>query len=71
MRQSGEVHQEESVEGCVSMLILDHLGSCGCVSVGGNFVIKAGEGAPPFGNEEITKINNWRFRPVMGDVGLL
>ena len=35
-----------------------------------NFVIKAGEDSPLFGNEEMTKINNWRLRPAMGDAGL-
>lgn len=35
-----------------------------------NFVIKAGEGSPLFGNEEMTKIENWRLRPAMGDAGL-
>lgn len=34
----------------------------------GNFVIKAGEGSPLFGNEEMAKIENWRLRPGMGDV---
>ena len=35
-----------------------------------NFVIKAGEGSPLYGNEEMTKIENWRLRPAMGDAGL-
>ena len=35
-----------------------------------NFVIKAGEGSPLFGNKEMTKIENWRLRPAMGDAGL-
>ena len=35
-----------------------------------NFVIKAGEGSQLFGNEEMTKIENWRLRPAMGDAGL-
>jgi len=35
-----------------------------------NFVIKAGEGAPLFGDEEMAKIENWRLRPAMGDAGL-
>ena len=35
-----------------------------------NFVIKAGEGSPLFGNEAMTKIENWRLRPAMGDAGL-
>lgn len=35
-----------------------------------NFVIKAGEGSPLFGNVEMTKIKNWRLRPAMGDAGL-
>lgn len=35
-----------------------------------NFVIKAGEGSPLFGNEEMAKIENWRLRPAMGDAGL-
>lgn len=35
-----------------------------------NFVIKAGEGSPLFGNAEMTKIENWRLRPAMGDAGL-
>ena len=35
-----------------------------------NFVIKAGECSPLFGNEEMTKIENWRLRPAMGDAGL-
>lgn len=35
-----------------------------------NFVIKAGEGSPLFGNEEMKKPENWRLRPAMGDAGL-
>ena len=35
-----------------------------------NFAIKAGEDSPLFGNEEMTKIENWRLRPAMGDAGL-
>lgn len=35
-----------------------------------NFVIKAGEGSPLFGNEDMAKIENWRLRPAMGDAGL-
>ena len=35
-----------------------------------NFVIKAGEGSPLFGNEEMARIENWRLRPAMGDAGL-
>lgn len=35
-----------------------------------NFVIKAGEDSLLFGNEEMTKIENWRLRPAMGDAGL-
>ena len=35
-----------------------------------NFVIKAGEGSPLFGNGEMAKIENWRLRPAMGDAGL-
>lgn len=35
-----------------------------------NFVIKAGEGSPLFGNEEMAKVENWRLRPAMGDAGL-
>lgn len=35
-----------------------------------NFVIKAGEGSPLFGNKEMTKVENWRLRPAMGDAGL-
>lgn len=35
-----------------------------------NFAIKAGEGSPLFGNEEMAKIENWRLRPAMGDAGL-
>jgi len=35
-----------------------------------NFVIKAGEDSPLFGNAEMTKIENWRLRPAMGDAGL-
>lgn len=35
-----------------------------------NFVIKAGEGSPLFCNKEMTKIENWRLRPAMGDAGL-
>ena len=45
-----------------------HLGWC---QIGeSNFVIKAGEGSSLFGNEEMTKIENWRLRPAMGDAGL-
>ena len=35
-----------------------------------NFVVKAGEGSPLFGNEDMSKIENWRLRPAMGDAGL-
>ena len=35
-----------------------------------HFVIKAGESSPLFGNEAMTKIENWRLRPAMGDAGL-
>ena len=35
-----------------------------------NFVIKAGKGSPLFANEEMSKIENWRLRPAMGDAGL-
>lgn len=35
-----------------------------------NFVIKAGEGSPLYGNAEMADQRNWRLRPAMGDVGL-
>ena len=35
-----------------------------------NFVIKAGEGSPLSGSEEMAKTENWRLRPAMGDAGL-
>lgn len=35
-----------------------------------NFVIKAGEGAPLYGNEDMKDPRNWRLRPAMGDAGL-
>lgn len=35
-----------------------------------NFVIKAGEGSSLFSDAEMTKIDNWRLRPAMGDSGL-
>ena len=35
-----------------------------------NFVIKADECLPPFGNKEMMKAENWRIRPAMDDAGL-
>ena len=35
-----------------------------------SFVVKAGEGSPLFGDEEMKKPENWRLRPAMGDAGL-
>ena len=35
-----------------------------------NFVIKAGKESQLFANEEMSKIENWRLRPAMGDAGL-
>lgn len=35
-----------------------------------NFVIKAGEESPLYGDVEMTKAENWRLRPAMGDAGL-
>ena len=46
-------------------------GHLGWRQIGGsNFVIKAGEESPLFGNEEMSKVENWRLRPAMGDAGL-
>ena len=51
---------------------LNHfLSSIGWRQVGeSNFVIKAGEGSPLFGDKEMQKPANWRLRPAMGDAGL-
>ena len=35
-----------------------------------NFVIKAGQGSPLYGNEDMKDPRNWRLRPAMGDAGL-